>query len=272
MEILCFDASGSTSASEEYWNAVENLAKSNKFDALLSWSGSCIRVNNVLENREFGWTSPSKIHGFHFTRIQQRLRFEKLWRNAQLSLHVTTDGQIDDNEIQYCADFLVKPNFPSLKKVVVHYIGHESYMNFGLNAVFGSVSDLSFTINDTNAHKKVPSVEDLENYDDIFAPEFLAYLCSRVTDLKKSNFEAFDRLRKNLIGKLEKKHNELNKPISPKEYFDKNDAAGFEKIIKEKLFGTDQTEYQNWKNKILGCFDKISDITLADIRGRGDLS
>ncbi|KAL6957798.1 hypothetical protein U1Q18_048669 [Sarracenia purpurea var. burkii] len=272
MEILCFDASGSTASSTIYWDAIENLAKSNKFDALLSWSSSCIRVNNVLDDRAFWGTSPRTFMDFILREFNKDYISKNFGEDAQLSLHVTTDGQIDDSDVRYCADVLVKPNFPSLKKVVVHYIGHESYMNFGLNAVFGSVSDLSFTINDINAHKKVPSVEDLENYDDIFAPEFLSYLCSRVTDLKKSNFEAFDRLRKKLIAKLEKKQNECNKPIFPREYYDKDDAAGLENVIKERLFRSDHSEYQNKKNKILGCFDKITDITLADIRGRGDLS
>ncbi|KAL6957799.1 hypothetical protein U1Q18_048670 [Sarracenia purpurea var. burkii] len=165
---------------------------------------------------------------------------------------------------------LRKPKFPRLKKVVVHYIGHEGSMNFGLNAIFGSVAELSFSINDINASKKVPSVKDLEEYDDIFTPEFISFLCSRVTDLKTTNFEAFDRLRKKLIAKLEKKHKETDesKPISAKEYFNKGDGSGLEKAIKEKLFGAPHTEFQQWKNKILSCFDKCAAIKIADTRGK----
>ncbi|XP_065209017.1 uncharacterized protein LOC135837608 [Planococcus citri] len=277
MEILCFDASGSTGFTysdfeNQYWNTIEDLSKSNQFDALLSWSNDCRRVSNVLESRASGGTNPTSFIDYILREFNKDFIEEKFGSDAGLVLQVTTDGQINDYQIKDCADYLRKPNFPRLKKITIHYIGPESSMNFGLNAIFGSVADLSFTINDIHAAKPVPSAEELENYEDIFSSEFLSFLCSRVTDLKSSNFEAFDRLRRTLIARLDKQHSNLNKPISPKEYFDQKDAAGLENAIKEKLFATDHTEFQNWKNKILSCFDKVSNISLADCRARGDLN
>lgn len=270
MEILCFDTSGSTMGQSQYWDSVETLEKTTKFDALLSWSSTCKCVKTNSESRDYGGTSPSSFMDYILREFNKDYISKKFGKDAELNLHVTTDGQIRESDIQHCADYLRKPKFPRLKKVVVHYIGHEGSMNFGLNAIFGSVAELSFSINDINASKKVPSVKDLEEYDDIFTPEFISFLCSRVTDLKTTNFEAFDRLRKKLIAKLEKKHKETDesKPISAKEYFNKGDGSGLEKAIKEKLFGAPHTEFQQWKNKILSCFDKCAAIKIADTRGK----
>ncbi|KAL6990353.1 hypothetical protein U1Q18_048608 [Sarracenia purpurea var. burkii] len=173
-------------------------------------------------------------------------------RSSKLELHVTTDGEIEDLEILNCATYVNQPNFPRLDRVTIHYIGTESEMNFGLNAIFGSVSDLSFTINDIKNLKTVPSPRQLETYDDIFTEDFLAFLCTRVTVLKRDNFNEFNRLRKHLIAKIEQKKNETNKPIQPLEYFEKATPP-------------------IWKNKILKCFDTCSDIKISDIRARANL-
>ncbi|XP_065208962.1 uncharacterized protein LOC135837567 [Planococcus citri] len=274
MEILCFDSSGSTSGCTKYWAAVENLIQSNKFDALLSWNSSCTRVQeNNLGTRGTGGTSPSTFINYIVNEFNKDYVEEKFGKGAEVTLQVTTDGEIGDWDISTCAEYLTKPNFPTLKTVTIHYIGHESEMNFGLNAIFGSVSELLYSINDTSATKKVPSVAELENYEDIFTPEFVSFLCSRVTDLKKTDFDAFTRLRKTLQAKLDKKYKELpeSKPLSPKQYFDKGDAAGLEKAIKAKMFTVENTEFQSWKNKIMTCFDKCASIKISDTRAKADL-
>ncbi|XP_065210239.1 uncharacterized protein LOC135838502 [Planococcus citri] len=273
MELLCFDSSGSTSGCTKYWNTVEKLVKSNKFDALLSWNSYCTRVSNSLGKRGSGGTEPSTFLDYIINNFNKDHIEQKFGKDAKLTLQVTTDGGIGDSDIAHCAEYLSKPNFPSLKTVTIHYIGYEGAMNFGLNAIFGSVAELSFSINDTSVTKKVPSVAELENYDDIFTPEFVSFLCSRVTDLKTSDFDAFDRLRKTLQAKLDTKYKQLDesKPINPKEYFDKGDAKGLEKAIKAKMFTVENTEFQSWKNKILSCFDKCASITISDTRAKANL-
>ncbi|KAF2878941.1 hypothetical protein ILUMI_27214 [Ignelater luminosus] len=239
--VICIDTSGSTKGNTKYFEKIKSILENEKNKLVITWN-STAEITESENFRSHGGTQPQS-----FLNIIKDFEYD-------YNLIVTTDGQIDDENVVTCKSIIDLSNILNrIQTFKMYFIGDIKEMNLRISSSFNKLKNKQFIINDDKPIDltDITSVEDLRCNDFMNDKGVIATVLTLIQDSPDKKKE----LRSKMCTKATSVISELATKSSIKIFYKKNDIDGCVEFVR-KYDNSEHEKFQQVMPVILDIFEE----------------